>query len=102
MDAGAELVLSGHDHDYERFAPQDAAGHADAARGLRQFVVGTGGAYPTPFLLARPNSEMRDNGRNGVLRLYLLDNGYEWDFLESSRLTTLGVPPPDRGSASCH
>jgi hypothetical protein len=51
QDAGAELVLSGHDHDYERFAPQDADNHLDRARGMRQFVVGTGGAYPTPFLL---------------------------------------------------
>jgi hypothetical protein len=102
MDAGAELVLSGHDHDYERFAPQDADGHPDRARGLRQFVAGTGGAYPTPFLLTADNSEMRDNGRTGVLRLRLLDGRYEWEFLESGRLTPLGLPPPDRGSDVCH
>jgi hypothetical protein len=102
MDAGAELVLSGHDHDYERFAPQDADGRLDRARGLRQFVVGTGGAYPTPFLLTVDNSEMRDNGRTGVLRLRLLDGRYEWEFLESGRLTPLGLPAPDRGSDVCH
>jgi 3',5'-cyclic AMP phosphodiesterase CpdA len=102
QDAGAELVLSGHDHDYERFAPQDADGRPDRARGIRQFVVGTGGAYPTPFLLTVKNSEMRDNGRTGVLRLRLLDGRYEWEFLESGRLTPLGLPPPDRGSDVCH
>jgi 3',5'-cyclic AMP phosphodiesterase CpdA len=102
QEAGAELVLSGHDHDYERFAPQDADGHLDRARGMRQFVVGTGGAYPTPFLLTVKNSEMRDNGRTGVLRLRLLDGRYEWEFLESGRLTPLGLPPPDRGSDVCH
>jgi 3',5'-cyclic AMP phosphodiesterase CpdA len=102
QEAGAELVLSGHDHDYERFAPQDADGRLDRARGMRQFVVGTGGAYPTPFLLTVKNSEMRDSGRTGVLRLRLLDGRYEWEFLESARLTTLGLPEPDRGSDDCH
>jgi hypothetical protein len=102
QQAGAELVLSGHDHDYERFAPQDADGRLDRARGMRQFVVGTGGAYPTPFLLTVRNSEMRDSGRTGVLRLRLLDGRYEWEFLESARLTTLGLPEPDRGSDDCH
>lgn len=102
QEAGAELVLSGHDHDYERFAPQDADGRLDRAHGMRQFVVGTGGAYPTPFLLTVDNSEMRDSGRTGVLRLRLLDGRYEWEFLESDRLTTLGLPEPDRGSDACH
>ncbi|MFL6672754.1 MAG: metallophosphoesterase family protein [Massilia sp.] len=98
--AGAEIVLSGHDHDYERFAPQDADGRLDAARGIRQFVVGTGGAYPTPFLGMAPNSEVRDASSFGVLRLRLLDGGYEWEFLP------VGELPPgaraDRGSGSCH
>jgi hypothetical protein len=102
QDAGAELVLSGHDHDYERFAPQDADNHLDRARGMRQFVVGTGGAYPTPFLLTVRNSEMRDSGRTGVLRLRLLDGRYEWEFLESARLTPLGLPAPDSGGDACH
>ncbi|KQV32744.1 metallophosphoesterase [Massilia sp. Root335] len=101
-DAGAELVLSGHDHDYERFAPQDADGRLDAARGIRQFVVGTGGAYPTPFLLTVAHSEVRDSNRTGVLRLQLYAGGYGWEFVESTRLSSFGVAPPDRGSAACH
>jgi 3',5'-cyclic AMP phosphodiesterase CpdA len=100
--AGAELVLSGHDHDYERFAPQDADGRLDREHGIRQFVVGTGGAYPTPFLLTVKHSEVRDASRTGVLRLRLRDGGYDWEFIESSRVTTLGVAPPDRGSGVCH
>jgi len=102
QQAGAELVLSGHDHDYERFAPQDADNHLDRAHGMRQFVVGTGGAYPTPFLLTVKNSEMRDSGRTGVLKLRLLDGRYEWEFLESARITPLGLPEPDRGGDVCH
>ena len=101
-DAGAELVLSGHDHDYERFAPQDADGRLDPARGIRQFVVGTGGAFPTPFLLTVPHSEVRDANRTGVLRLQLYPGGYGWEFVESTRLYPFGVAPPDRGSAACH
>jgi 3',5'-cyclic AMP phosphodiesterase CpdA len=104
-DAGAELVLSGHDHDYERFAPQDANGRADSARGLRQFVVGTGGAYPTPFLLPVAHSEVRDSNRTGVLRLHLYAGGYGWEFVESARVSQtpmLDPAPPDRGSAACH
>jgi 3',5'-cyclic AMP phosphodiesterase CpdA len=101
-DAGAELVLSGHDHDYERFAPQDADGRLDPARGIRQFVVGTGGAYPTPFLLTVAHSEVRDSNRTGVLRLQLYAGGYGWEFVESTRLSSVGVAPPDRGSAACH
>jgi 3',5'-cyclic AMP phosphodiesterase CpdA len=102
QQAGAELVLSGHDHDYERFAPQDANGRLDRAHGMRQFVVGTGGAYPTPFLLTVRHSEMRDSSRTGVLRLRLRDGGYDWEFIESAKVTTLGVAPPDRGSDTCH
>ena len=101
-DAGAELVLSGHDHDYERFAPQDADGRLDPARGIRQFVVGTGGAYPTPFLFTVAHSEVRDSNRTGVLRLRLYPGGYGWEFVESTRLASFSVAPPDRGSAACH
>jgi 3',5'-cyclic AMP phosphodiesterase CpdA len=99
--AGAELVLSGHDHDYERFAPQDEAGRPDP-RGLRQFVVGTGGAYPTPFLVPRAHSETRDASRNGVLRLRLYAGGYDWEFLEATPPQLPNASPPDRGSAACH
>jgi len=101
-EAGAELVLSGHDHDYERFAPQDADGRLDPARGIRQFVVGTGGAYPTPFLFTVAHSEVRDSNRTGVLRLHLYAGGYGWEFVESTSLASFSVAPPDHGSAACH
>ena len=101
QDAGAELVLSGHDHDYERFAPQDADGRHDP-RGPRQFVVGTGGAYPTPFLRIRKNSETRDASRNGVLRLRLFAGGYDWEFLEATPPQLPNPSPPDHGSGRCH
>ena len=101
QDAGAELVLAGHDHDYERFAPQDADGKRDP-NGLRQFVVGTGGDYPTPFLRLRANSEHRDASRNGVLRLRLFAGGYDWEFLEATPPQLPNASTPDHGSAACH
>jgi 3',5'-cyclic AMP phosphodiesterase CpdA len=99
MDAGAALVLSGHDHIYERFARQDGAGRRDPARGIRQFIVGTGGAYPTPVLLPLRNSEARDSNHVGVLKLVLHDGQYDWAFLPVA-----GGPlfRPDQGSAACH
>ncbi len=100
--AGAELVLSGHDHTYERFAPQDAQGRLDRQRGIRQFVVGTGGAYYTPFKMPIENSEMRDNSRFGVLKLVLHDASYEWEFLEASYDGFPNGQAPDRGAGKCH
>ena len=99
--AGAELVLSGHDHDYERFAPQDAHGERDP-RGMRQFVVGTGGAFATPFLLFERHSEVRDASRNAVLRLRLKDGGYDWELLEAAPPMLPNASAPDHGSAACH
>jgi 3',5'-cyclic AMP phosphodiesterase CpdA len=99
--AGAEIVLSGHDHDYERFAPQDADGHLDRARGIVQFVVGTGGAFATPFLWPVAHSEFRENNRYGVMRLRLFDGRYEWQFLPVAGTLEQG-PVPDHGSAQCH
>ena len=55
-NAGAELALVGHSHDYERFAPQDAAGKLSSLQGIRQLVVGTGGAFFTGLGSAKPNS----------------------------------------------
>ena len=101
-DAGAELVLSGHDHEYERFAPQDADGHVDAARGMRQFVVGTGGAYATPFVFFQPHAEARDSNSTGVLRLRLHDDSYEWTYLQASRNAPEIAIVPDHGAAQCH
>jgi hypothetical protein len=101
-DAGAELVLSGHDHDYERFAPQDADGNRDDARGMRQFVVGTGGAFPTPFLWPRANSEARDSNHDGVLKLVLGFDGYSWEFLPARAYYGAAGVAPDRGTGRCH
>jgi 3',5'-cyclic AMP phosphodiesterase CpdA len=100
--AGAEIVLSGHDHDYERFAPQDANGALDRDHGVRQFVVGTGGAFPTPFLWPLKHSEMRDNSRIGVLKLVLADDGYEWEFLEAQYHGFPYGQQADRGKGQCH
>lgn len=92
-DAGADVVLGAHDHVYERFAPQDPDGAADPA-GIREFVVGTGGAPPYPFVAVRPNSEARLSA-NGVLRLALKTGGYDWTFIPVSGAG-------DSGSAPCH
>jgi len=95
--AGADLVLSGHDHVYERFAPQDPAGAADPSHGLRQFVVGTGGKNLTSFPSPRPNSEARNAAAFGVLALALYPNGYTWSFLPAA-----GGAFTDSGAALCH
>ena len=96
-DAGVDVVLVGHDHDYERFAPQNPNGVADAAYGIREFVVGTGGRETRPFFIVRANSEVRDASTLGVLKLRLRDGGYDWEFLPIP-----GGTFTDSGSASCH
>src|SRR5262249_57702056 len=96
--AGADLVLSGHDHDYERFAPEDPAGNADPARGLVQFVVGTGGKNQTAFATVRPNSLARSSGVFGVLQLTLYPNGYDWRFVPAAG----GAAFADSGTGLCH
>ena len=97
QEGGVEIVLSGHEHIYERFAPQRADGTADSARGLRQFVVGTGGHELNAFGTPLPNSEFRYNASWGVLRLRLLDGSYGWQFVPVG-----GSAPVDAGAASCH
>lgn len=94
--ANADVVLVSHDHDYERFAPQDADARRDDTRGIREFVVGTGGAKLTPFFARKPNSEISDNSTHGVLRMVLKDTGYEWEFLPVA-----GGSFTDRGAALC-
>jgi hypothetical protein len=96
-EAGAEIVLTGHDHSYERFAPQDAQGRADPERGIREFVVGTGGASHYGFALALPNSEVRESATFGVLVLTLYEDRYEWDFVPVA-----GKTFADQGSGICH
>jgi acid phosphatase type 7 len=95
--AGVEMVLSGHEHIYERFAPQRADGTADAARGVRQFVVGTGGHELNPMGAPLPNSEFRQNAKWGVLRMTLGQGNYSWQFLPVG-----GGAPIDAGTGTCH
>ena len=93
--AGADLIVNGHDHDYERFAPQDPDGNA-TPRGLREFVVGTGGASAYAFATIRRNSEARITNVLGVLKLTLSSDAYAWAFID----TTGAVR--DEGSTPCH
>ncbi len=79
-EAQADIILNGHDHDYERFALQSPDGVADA-NGIRGFVVGTGGAGQRPFATIRANSEVRGTGTYGVLRLTLKTHSYSWQFV---------------------
>ncbi|MGD0274018.1 MAG: metallophosphoesterase [Gaiellaceae bacterium] len=95
--AGAEIVLTGHDHLYERFAPLDAAGRQDPKRGLREFVVGTGGRPHYPVVTHVAGNQKVVTGRWGVLRLQLSAKGYRWQFLSTPNSTTL-----DSGVGSCH
>jgi hypothetical protein len=95
--AGVEILLVGDEHLYERFAPQDARGAADPARGVREFIVGTGGADLYSFGTPLPNSEARISGKHGVLRLTLGADGYAWQFVAVG-----GGPALDAGSAYCH
>jgi hypothetical protein len=76
----AEIVLVGHDHDYERFAPQDADG-VPTVDGVREFVVGTGGAGLRPVRSVQPNSQVREDQTWGVLRLVLRSSSYNWEFM---------------------
>jgi hypothetical protein len=94
---GVDVYLAGHDHDYERFAPQSEAGAADPA-GVRQFVVGTGGAGLRRFAdQPQPHSEVRIAQAYGVLHLRLSPTSYGWNFVSQP-----GNPARDTGSQSCH
>jgi hypothetical protein len=97
-DNGAELVLSGDDHLYERFAPQTPTGVFDPQRGIRQFIVGTGGRSHYPFASRlQPNSEARDDSTYGVMKLTLHATSYDWQFVpEAGRTFT------DTGNQACH
>ena len=94
--AGAELVVSGHDHHYERFAPQTSTGDTDTD-GMIQLIAGTGGSRPDRVSRAARNSEIHATGVFGVLRLELRPRGYGFEFI--------GVAGPefrDSGSGDCH
>jgi acid phosphatase type 7 len=96
--ANAEVVINGHDHDYERFAPQDPSGKLDPRRGIREFVVGTGGKNShRSFASPQPNSEVRQADTFGVLKLTLHSASYDWEFVPEA-----GKTFTDSGSGSCH
>jgi hypothetical protein len=96
-DANADVVISGHDHLYERFAPQTPAGTRDAARGIREFVVGTGGAGLYQVETIRANSEVRNANTHGVIKLTLRPDSYDWEFVPVA-----GKTFRDSGSGRCH
>ena len=96
-EANADVVVTGHDHDYERFAPQTPEGAADPARGIREFVVGTGGKNHRPFSDPKPNSELRDATAFGVLKLTLKPGAYDWQFIPEA-----GKTFTDSGTGACH
>ena len=94
----ADVIISGHDHDYERFAPQDPAGKADAQHGIREFVVGTGGKNShRMFSAIQPNSEVHQADTYGVLKLTLHAESYDWVFVPEA-----GKTFSDAGTGRCH
>jgi len=103
---GADVILSAHEHNYERFAPQTSDGTADPTNGIREFVAGTGGGgYDTLATTTLPNSEASTT-EHGVLKLTLTPGSYHWEFIPTSG--PLGELDPstftftDSGTASCH
>ncbi|MDZ4855321.1 MAG: metallophosphoesterase [Nitrospirota bacterium] len=93
---GVDIVLNGHDHTYERFAPMDPDGQLDMSNGFRQFIIGTGGISLYEFKSVQPNSEVRNNTSYGVLKLTLNASSYDWEFVPIA-----GQTFRDRGSAAC-
>lgn len=91
-----ELVLTGHSHNYERLTPQDANGKADREKGIREFVVGTGGNDFTPLARISPNSEAINENAHGVLKLTLSPGAYSWEFI-----SVAGKSYRDAGSGPC-
>ena len=96
-EAHADLVLAGHEHSYERFAPQDPDGHPDAEHGIREIVVGTGGRSHDPLGFAIANSEVRNASTYGVLKLTLTPGSYTWEFIPEA-----GKDFRDSGTGACH
>jgi hypothetical protein len=94
-NAGVELVINGHDHEYERFAPMNASGSA-VSKGMREFVVGTGGASHYSFGTILSTSQVHNASTYGVLKLTLTSTGYSWKFIPVA-----GKTFTDSGSSSC-
>lgn len=97
FDAGVELLLTAHEHNYERFAPLNPAGQPDDVRGVREFVVGTGGRSHYPFGPPIPGSEVRNDNTYGLLALTLRGSSYQWQFVPEA-----GKSFTDSGSGNCH
>jgi hypothetical protein len=95
-NAGAEIVISGHEHNYERFKEMNGSGAA-ASPGLREFVVGTGGASLYPFGSALSTSQVRNSATYGVLKLTLSSTSYSWKFVPIA-----GKTFTDSGTTNCH
>jgi PKD repeat protein len=95
-DFNADVVLNGHDHNYERFAKQTSTGVLDNAHGVRSFVVGVGGKEQRVLGITRPNSELRANSSLGVLKLTLHPTSFDWQFVPVP-----GDPLNDSGSQAC-
>ena len=95
--AHADLVLAGHEHSYERFAPQDPDGNVDEKNGIREIVAGTGGRSHDLLGFAMPNSEAREWDTYGVLKLILSKGKYTWEFIPEE-----GKTFRDSGSGTCH
>jgi hypothetical protein len=91
-----DLLLAGHAHSYERFAPQNAAGEADPA-GIREIVVGTGGQDSQGCGTVVANSLVRQNKIFGVMKLTLRPTGYSWEFVPHP-----STPFTDSGSGTCN
>jgi hypothetical protein len=94
--AGAEFVVNGHDHNYERFAPMTATGAKASVNGTREFVVGTGGATLRSFGTVKTSSEVRNAGTYGVMKFTLAASGYSWQFVPVA-----GKTFTDSGSGVC-
>src|SRR5215217_3582159 len=95
--ARAEVVLNGHKHNYERFAEQTPGGVAKVGRGIREFVVGTGGAPLHAFTRVASNSEVRNATAYGILKFTLHASSYDWEFVPVA-----GQSFPDSGTTNCH
>jgi hypothetical protein len=92
---GVDVLLAGHDHHYERFAPQTPRGELDRAAGVRQFIVGTGGKSHYQLDTALPNSMFREGAHYGILRLRLRPDAYRWRFIDINGVTR------DSGTTAC-
>jgi calcineurin-like phosphoesterase family protein len=97
-DNGADLVLNGHDHNYQRFAPMNKAGARDDLLGIREFVIGEGGTN-SEYAVQAPggNLDASQSGTHGVLRLVLHPTSYDWEFVPVA-----GKTFTDAGSGACH